>query len=171
MKHWEISQRDAVMAFHKRSQETLTDVDICQLLKIDGYEARRIMAKIDREWYRTGRVPRLAFEQWLTKTKRRGIPTAPIIGVYFIAAPQVQLMKIGMTGDLAERATTLRDMNAARLELIGFINDVGRTVEREWHAKHAAHRERGEWFRPHHELLADMEERADWTALRGWRAQ
>lgn len=75
--------------------------------------------------------------------------------VYFIAASARGLIKIGSAVDPAARLRTLSTGSPDRLHLLATIPG-GEKRERELHARFAADRVRGEWFRPSANLLAVM---------------
>ena len=83
--------------------------------------------------------------------------------VYFIAAidwddPEiVGGIKVGVSGYPPERARKLQVDNPLRVELLGWFEAPAGT-EKILHGRLAAHRLHGEWFRPHRDVLALLEE-------------
>lgn len=74
--------------------------------------------------------------------------------IYFIQCQSTQLIKIGFTeGDPEHRLGSLQTGSAAGLLLL-FTMPGGRDQEKELHKQFLASRERGEWFRPTHEVLS-----------------
>jgi hypothetical protein len=85
--------------------------------------------------------------------------------IYFIQDETVCLIKIGYTSDdAANRLKFLQTGSPVGLRLLatipGELSD-----ERQLHARFAAHRERGEWFRPVPELVSLLIER---SGVRGY---
>lgn len=72
--------------------------------------------------------------------------------VYFVHAVAAGLIKIGIACDVFARLETLQSQTGDELRLLAHIPG-GRPRERELHAKFAADRIRGEWFRPTPALL------------------
>lgn len=69
--------------------------------------------------------------------------------VYFIGAPKLGLVKIGIALEHWKRFRDIQTASPVDLEMLGVKWDrVGRTVarEKELHAKFAKYRVRGEWF-------------------------
>jgi hypothetical protein len=75
--------------------------------------------------------------------------------VYFIAAPDVAMIKIGKTVDLKKRMATLRTMSPAPLELACTIEyDAG--LEARIHQYLKKYRSHGEWFHATKEVVDFM---------------
>jgi hypothetical protein len=76
--------------------------------------------------------------------------------VYFVSRvpknDKIGLIKIGRTVDLEKRVATFRT-SMPDVWVIAVIRGAGKEKEQELHHRFAAHREAGEWFRPHPELL------------------
>lgn len=82
-------------------------------------------------------------------------PTPTFSTIYFIGSDGGPI-KIGYTKDITIRLRDLRLANALPLSLLASTN--GRTkLEREYHARFAAHRLHGEWFAPHPDILAEID--------------
>lgn len=85
-------------------------------------------------------------------------PKKPL--VYFVQAAPGWVIKIGITGNLTNRLTDLRVASGFNLNVLGVINEAGRSTERMLHARFSAHRVVGEWFRPVPEILEYIEANA-----------
>lgn len=72
---------------------------------------------------------------------------------YFIAAPEVKLVKIGTSKSPGYRFEQLRTLNACNLILLGYSN----TSEADWHVKFKGEHSHGEWFKATEELLNCIE--------------
>ena len=70
--------------------------------------------------------------------------TPPESVVYFVAAPEVNRVKIGRSRDAGVRFGTLQQASPSELTLLGVIPDGNR--EREIHERFGSCRVRGEWF-------------------------
>lgn len=67
------------------------------------------------------------------------------MSVYFIAAKDMGLVKIGTSADALNRFANMQTGSPATLEIIAVI-DGDQTVERDWHTEYSDLRHRGEWF-------------------------
>lgn len=65
--------------------------------------------------------------------------------VYFIVAPEVEMVKIGKTTDLEKRMATLKTMSPTKLQL-GVSMDYDDWLESRIHKHFKEHRSHGEWF-------------------------
>lgn len=74
--------------------------------------------------------------------------------VYFIQAGTDGLIKIGYSSDPKRRLANLQ--SPVPLRLLATMRG-GRKLERRLHKKLAAHRKHGEWFEPHRDVLAIIE--------------
>lgn len=77
--------------------------------------------------------------------------------VYFVLAPSVDLVKIGVSNDPFRRLHTMKPLSPVPLELIGCIEG-GAKREAELHEELALYRERDEWFRFEGKVEAVMDE-------------
>ncbi len=77
--------------------------------------------------------------------------------VYFVQSGHGGDIKIGLTKNLDERMKGLQGANPVKLVLIGAIPKTAMDTEAQLHARFAAHRTIGEWFRPDPEILAFIE--------------
>ena len=70
--------------------------------------------------------------------------------VYFVEAPEVGRIKIGVAVDVCKRLNSLRGSSPARLDLRGFIQmptwSEARAMEQRLHREFVEHRCWGEWF-------------------------
>lgn len=73
--------------------------------------------------------------------------------VYFVRHGEHGPIKIGTAGDVERRLRSLQSGNPVTLVLLGAMPAWG-GEESELHAAFAEHRIRGEWFRPHPDLIA-----------------
>lgn len=89
--------------------------------------------------------------------------------IYFIAAPDADVVKIGIAGDPKRRFRTIQACSPVRLELVLFVRG---TIfdERHLHERFAAHRVHGEWFRYHSDILSLIERLARLTERGARRA-
>lgn len=85
------------------------------------------------------------------KSKRRD-PSA----IYFVAAQNSGLIKIGVACDPVSRLRDLQVGSPERLRLLAVTPGTA-ADERALHQRFSAHREHGEWFRPAPEVLALIE--------------
>lgn len=72
--------------------------------------------------------------------------------VYFAQERASGLVKIGQTRQLQRRICVLNSATAGGVDLIGSIPETDVT-ERAIHNLLSGHRERGEWFRPHDDVI------------------
>ncbi len=79
---------------------------------------------------------------------------SPLSGVYFIQAGSGAI-KIGIAANVSRRLVELQVGNHDPLRVLTVL-DGGRGAEREYHARFAQHRLRGEWFAPHPDILAEI---------------
>lgn len=82
---------------------------------------------------------------------------APPRWVYFVQAGAGGPIKVGTSGNVAGRIAALQTAHHAELRVLARARG-GPAFERALHAALAAHRIRGEWFRPHADLFALIEE-------------
>jgi hypothetical protein len=80
-------------------------------------------------------------------------PEKPV--VYFVQAEN-GLIKIGSTKRMADRLQSLCNGSPIALILLATVKG-DRTFEFALHIKFAAHRQHGEWFLPHPDILAEIE--------------
>lgn len=76
--------------------------------------------------------------------------------IYFIHAPEVNALKIGLTNDHLRRLCMLQTGSPCELVLLAVIEG-GKAQERDLHSRFAAQRTRGEWFSYDGELRAYVE--------------
>jgi hypothetical protein len=89
---------------------------------------------------------------WIVERKGR----KPIVqSVYFIQAGTDGPIKIGMTHELKKRLGAMQVANHEELTVLLFTPG-GAAVEQWMHYKYRAHCIRGEWFKPHPDLLAEI---------------
>lgn len=72
--------------------------------------------------------------------------------VYFLHAPSVNLLKIGVSGDPERRIGEVQWISPVDVELIGAM-DGGHDVEADLHRRFASVRHHGEWFHATPELI------------------
>ncbi len=84
---------------------------------------------------------------------RRTEPRPRSGGVYFVQAGEGGPIKIGVASNVRERLQTLQTGSAVVLRLLGVAYDATAPEEAALHERFAAHRIRGEWFRPAADLL------------------
>lgn len=75
--------------------------------------------------------------------------------VYFIGCQQ-HSVKIGFTTQLDIRLAALQNSSPVPLAVLAIV-EAAPSLEREYHARFAAHRLHGEWFEPHPDILAEIE--------------
>lgn len=73
--------------------------------------------------------------------------------VYFIQQGDAGPIKIGFSRDVDSRLIHLQTASPDPLRLLAKLRG-GKKHERKLHATFAAHHQRGEWFRPHEDLLS-----------------
>lgn len=80
--------------------------------------------------------------------------------VYFFAAHQVGMVKIGMTKNLKTRFRDIQALSPCQLEVVATISASGCAIdlERKFHEKYQAHRKHGEWFIFADEIKADVQQ-------------
>lgn len=78
-------------------------------------------------------------------------------GVYFLLAEDVGLVKIGWSGSLYTRISTLQVACPHPTRVVGVIRSATQASEKRIHALLDAHRYRGEWFRDRDEVRAVAE--------------
>jgi len=88
-----------------------------------------------------------------------GLPKARIKGVYFVLSNRH--VKIGHASDIRSRILGLQTSHPELLQLLAW-EDGGYKRERELHQQFAAHRERGEWFRPEGDLREHIAQTTAW---------
>lgn len=76
--------------------------------------------------------------------------------VYFVQQASTGLIKIGYTGNVEQRVSSLRNGHGD-LVLLAVIENGTRLAERNLHEMFASCRVSGEWFRPHDDLLRFIE--------------
>ena len=77
--------------------------------------------------------------------------------VYFIqAGGKGGPIKIGIAVDCTQRLASLQTANAEELRLL-CITTGGRRIEEAYHARFKKHLVRGEWFKPHPDILAEID--------------
>jgi hypothetical protein len=76
--------------------------------------------------------------------------------VYFIQADTGGPIKIGTALDVPRRLKKLQQANAEKLTVL-CVRKGGRVTERKYHDRFASHRQRGEWFAGHPDILAEIE--------------
>lgn len=123
----------------------------------------RITLERFREWQDENGHDLLAFEQRLLHPSRWTQPASQKRSawhqsfVYFIASDEAHV-KIGYTGDIQQRLTSLQNATPAKLRVVAMMHGAV-AVERELHDAFAAHRIHGEWFR-REGALAELLEKA-----------
>lgn len=90
---------------------------------------------------RRGEVKKLS----LLQKKQLYVLQYSLVTVYFIAAPDVAMIKIGKTIDLKKRFATLKTMSPVPLQIACHI-DYDESLEYRIHQHLKAHRSHGEWF-------------------------
>lgn len=75
--------------------------------------------------------------------------------VYFVFAPRMGLIKIGVASSVLKRIKALQCATGEYLCLLGTLPG-GHDVEAEIHRRFAESRVRGEWFLPSYELLSEI---------------
>ena len=76
--------------------------------------------------------------------------------VYFVQAEN-GLIKIGFATNVGRRIASLRTMSPLRLTILATLSKDGMKTETAYHARFSRHRQHGEWFSPHPEILAEVE--------------
>lgn len=89
----------------------------------------------------------------LNVSSRPQRPKRPV--VYFVQASN-GLIKIGSTKYISDRFATLQSHSPIPVTLLATIPGY-RTEKFMIHARFAAHRQHGEWFDPHPDILAEIE--------------
>jgi hypothetical protein len=103
------------------------------------------------EKYKRGEIKQLTLEQ----KKAIYLAECSLTTVYFVAAVDAAMIKIGKTVDLTKRLNTLRSMSPVPLELACSIDyDAG--LERRIHQHLSDHRSHGEWFNATKEVVDFM---------------
>lgn len=69
---------------------------------------------------------------------------------YFIQMGKRGPIKIGTAFDVYARLTSLQTSSPSKLRIVGYVE---KNVEKHLHEMFASHRIRGEWFRPHREIV------------------
>lgn len=77
--------------------------------------------------------------------------------VYFLLAPSLALVKIGVTTNVKARMTSFGDLIPVDLVLVGTVRG-DRDTEKAYHARFRHSHERGEWFRVTPDLQAVLDE-------------
>lgn len=72
--------------------------------------------------------------------------------IYIVQDTASSLVKIGFTDSARRRLSKMQSDCPTELRLVALL-DGSRNAERELHVQFSAHRERGEWFRPHPDIL------------------
>lgn len=75
--------------------------------------------------------------------------------VYFAGVTSGEI-KIGLAKDVASRISTMQTGNHLEIAVLA-VTSGGVSQERAYHRLFAEHRIRGEWFRPHSDILAEIE--------------
>lgn len=75
--------------------------------------------------------------------------------VYFVRSKASGLIKIGTSRRLGTRVAALRGEAGSEVELLGVVQG-GLDTEDDIHAMFQQHRVKGEWFKPHAELMAHI---------------
>lgn len=73
--------------------------------------------------------------------------------IYFIQAGHNGPIKIGFSSRPRKRLRQMQTANARPLRLLGTIPTTSKGLEAEIHHTLRKHKRRGEWFRPHHDVL------------------
>src|SRR5260370_18634783 len=76
-------------------------------------------------------------------------PTLHLTYVYFISAPEVGRIKVGITDDIEARLSALATGSPVRLELLGFLSahsNTARKIEKAVHKRLSAFHWNREWF-------------------------
>ncbi|CAB5222816.1 Meiotically up-regulated gene 113 [uncultured Caudovirales phage] len=90
----------------------------------------------------------------LQSAEHHPVPSRSATKVYFIIS-EFGPIKIGATGDIDARLSTLRTMSPCGLTLAA-VAEGGCRIERDYHIRFAEHRLHGEWFAPHPDILAEI---------------
>ena len=70
--------------------------------------------------------------------------------IYAFYAPEIELLKLGLSRDPKKRFGEVRDNSPVDVQLVGYCRDLeGGRLEALIHAYLQPHRVRGEWFREH----------------------
>jgi len=101
-------------------------------------------------------------KRWRPQTKKPSRMLRDLGRVYFVAG--ADLIKIGFTLDVPGRFDRLCGSSPVPLTLLGVMRGTPAT-ERELHAKFAAQRAHGEWFRPSLQLSAFIAANAPGTSV------
>lgn len=130
-------------------------------------------------WHIHDKIDRILVEEWRRGrayeseamlaassiiTQQRAISNAEnetLSNVYFVQSESGSI-KVGMAVDVSARLRSLQTANPSKLKLLATCAG-GRTLEREYHSRFAAHRLHGEWFLPHPDILAEIERLASPT--------
>lgn len=90
-----------------------------------------------------------------TASSRRVPRGSRVRHVYFIQGAVTGLIKIGVADHVASRLSMLQPASPDILKVLATIRcERYGALERELHARFAAHRRHGEWFSPHPEILS-----------------
>ena len=82
--------------------------------------------------------------------------------VYFVQVGETGPIKIGIASDVRQRVLNLQTANYQDVRLLGWVSGTQRD-ERLWQAKFDKHCLQGEWFAPHPDVIAGIEEHCHLT--------
>lgn len=75
------------------------------------------------------------------------------MSVYFIQAEDGGPIKIGVSDDPTKRLANIQTGHHGTLRLLAVVDGAGVELESQLHTLFEAHRVRGEWFRPHVDII------------------
>jgi hypothetical protein len=83
--------------------------------------------------------------------------------IYFIAADEHDVVKIGVANDIGERLSTLQTGSPVPLRVLAHLAGVPHSLERWLHSQLTPHWSHGEWFKQTSQLKQIIRELRQWT--------